>query len=126
MRSRPAAVLLIAAFAALAGCGGGSSGAPAVPVQGINVGQGISLADCRDWEQANTQQRLGTIRELRNFAGGPVVGSNAEQPHGSGSVLDDSKAYDLLDNYCKNSFARGFKLYKLYERAAAFTGAPEG
>ena len=39
-------------------------------------------------------------------------------------MLDDSKAYDLLDNYCKNTFARGFKLYKLYERAASFSGAP--
>jgi hypothetical protein len=30
-------------------------------------------------------------------------------------------AYKLFQNYCANFFARGFKLYKLYERAAAFT-----
>jgi hypothetical protein len=122
-----ALAVVIAALAALAGCGGGSGGGtPAVPVEGIDVGQSISLADCHDWEQASTEQRLGTIRELKNFAGGEVVGSNADQPHGPGSVLDDSKAYDLLDNYCKNSFARAFKLYKLYQRAATFSGAPAG
>ena len=124
MRDRLALTLLIGALTALAGCGGGSPGTPTVPVQGLNVGQSIGLADCRDWEQASTEQRLGTIRELKNFAGGEVVGADASQPHGPGSVLDDSKAYDLLDQYCKNSFARAFKLYKLYQRAASFTGAP--
>ena len=37
-------------------------------------------------------------------------------------MLDDEKAYDLFDSYCENEFARGFKLYKLYARAAAFSG----
>jgi hypothetical protein len=37
-------------------------------------------------------------------------------------VLDDARAYKVLESYCANSFARGFKLYKLYERAAAFVG----
>jgi hypothetical protein len=123
MRDRVAVALLLAVIAGLAGCGG-SAGNPTVPVQGLNVGEGISLADCTDWEKADTQQRLGTIRDLRNFAGGAVVGANGSQPSGTGAVLDDSKAYDLLDNYCKNTFARGFKLYKLYERAAGFAGAP--
>jgi hypothetical protein len=126
MGARLAAGLLIGALALTAGCGGGSKGTPDVPVQGLNVGQPIGLADCRDWEQASTEQRLGTIRELKNFAGGEVVGASATDPHGPGSVLDDSKAYDLLDNYCKNTFARAFKLYKLYQRAASFSGAPAG
>jgi len=117
-------MLLLAALVALAGCGSGSSTQPQVGV-GPNVGQPISLADCHDWNQANTEQRLGTIKELRNFAGGPVVGNNASSPSGTGSVLDDEQAYDLFNNYCKADFARGFKLYKLYERAAAFTGHPQ-
>ncbi len=125
-RGRPALALLLVASIGAAGCGGGSSNAPTVPVQGLDVGEPISLADCHDWEQASTEQRLGTIRELKSFAGGEVVGSGADDPHGPGSVLDDSKAYDLLDNYCENSFARGFKLYKLYQRAATFSGAPAG
>ncbi len=111
------AVLLVA------GCGGGTNTQPQVDV-GPNVGQPISLADCNDWNQANTEQRLGTIQELKGFAGGPVVGNNANSPSGTGAVLDDKQAYDLFNRYCAESFARGFKLYKLYERAAAFAGTP--
>ena len=122
-RRVPAAALLVALIA-VAGCGGGSSTQPQVDV-GPNVGQPISLADCNDWNQANTQQRLGTIRQLKDFAGGPVVGNNASSPAGRGSILDDKQAYDLFNSWCSTSFARGFKLYKLYERAAAFSGQPE-
>jgi hypothetical protein len=120
------AVAGICALAAgiVVGCGSGSSTQPQVDV-GPNVGQPISLADCNDWNQANTEQRLGTIKELKGFAGGPVVGNSATAPSGTGSVLDDKAAYNLFDNYCKEPFARGFKLYKLYERAAAFTGHPQ-
>jgi hypothetical protein len=123
MRDRLAVAALTAALAVLAGCGS-KGGSPSVPVQGLNVGQSISLADCTDWKNSSTEQRLGTIRELRNFAGGEVVGGGANPASGTGAVIDDSKAYDLLDNYCKNELARGFKLYKIYERAAAFSGAP--
>jgi hypothetical protein len=117
------ALLVLAIVALLAGCGGGSSTQPQVDV-GPNVGQPISLADCNDWNQANTEQRLGTIHQLKDFAGGPVVGNNASAPSGRGSVLDDKDAYNLFNRYCEQDFARGFKLYKLYERAAAFTGQP--
>ena len=67
---------------------------------GPNVGQPISLADCNDWNQANTEQRLGTIQQLKDFAGGPVVGNNATSPSGTGAVLDDKQAYDLFNSYC--------------------------
>jgi hypothetical protein len=117
-----AAVLLVAVVVA-AGCGGGSSTEPQVDV-GPNVGQPINLADCDDWQQANTEQRLGTIEQLKGFAGGPIIGNNASSPSGTGPVLDDKDAYDLLNRWCGESFAHGFKLYKLYVRAAAFTGQP--
>jgi hypothetical protein len=110
----------LAVAATLAGCGGSDGGS--VAVEGPDVGAPIGLADCTDWQAASAEQRLGTIRQLRNFAGGPVVGGNAQQPSGTGAVLNDEKAYDLLDNYCKNDYARAFKLYKLYERGAAFAG----
>jgi hypothetical protein len=122
--SKALAVLALAAVAAVAGCGSGSSTQPRIGV-GPNVGQPINLADCSDWNQANTEERLGTIQELKGFAGGPVVGNNASSPSGTGAVLDDKQAYELFDNYCKADFARGFKLYKLYERAAAFAGHPQ-
>jgi hypothetical protein len=115
---------LLVALVGVAGCGGGSSTQPQVDV-GPNVGQPISLADCHDWNQANTEQRLGTIHQLKDFAGGPIVGNNATSPSGTGSVLDDKQAYELFNRYCAEDFARGFKLYKLYERAAAFSGQPQ-
>ena len=114
----------IIAVAAIAGCGGGSGAQPQVDV-GPNVGQPINLADCDDWNQANTEQRLGTIREIKGFAGGPVIGNSGSAPQGTGRVLDDKQAYDLFNRYCAEDFARGFKLYKLYERAAAFAGHAE-
>jgi hypothetical protein len=121
LRRRHGAAAACVLTAVVAGCGGGSGTQPQIDV-GPNVGEPISLADCNDWNQANTEQRLGTIQDLKNFAGGPVVGNNAGSPSGTGAVLDDKQAYDLFQNYCKESFARGFKLYKLYERAAAFAG----
>ena len=124
LRHRGAALIVCAAAAMFAGCGSGSGTQPQIDV-GPNVGAPISLADCNDWNQADTSQRLGTIQQLKDFAGGPVVGNNASEPSGTGSVLGDKQAYDLLDNYCKNQFARGFKLYKLYERAAGFAGQPQ-
>jgi hypothetical protein len=117
------AAAAVASIALVAGCGGGPNTQPQVDV-GPNVGQPISLADCNDWNQANTEQRLGTIKQLKDFAGGPVVGNNATSPAGTGSVLDDKAAYELFNRYCSADFARGFKLYKLYERAAAFSGQP--
>jgi hypothetical protein len=119
-----AGLCALAAAALIAGCGGGSGTQPQVDV-GPNVGEPIPLADCDDWNQANTEQRLGTIHELKGFAGGPVVGNNANSPSGTGAVLDDKQAYDLFENYCSASFAGAFKLYKLYERAAAFEGHHE-
>jgi hypothetical protein len=121
---RIAAPAALIALLLLAGCGSGSGSQRRIDV-GPTVGQPINLADCSDWKQANTEQRLGTIHELKNFAGGPVVGNSGSSPSGTGAVLDDKQAYDLFNSYCKESFARGFKLYKLYERAAAFSGAPQ-
>ena len=112
--------MLLAIGVQVAGCGSGSATQPQVDV-GPNVGQPINLADRRDSNRANTEQRLGTIEQLNDFAGGPVVGNNASSPSGRGAVLDDKKAYGLFNSYCSADFARGFKLY---ERAAAFTGQP--
>jgi hypothetical protein len=121
---RGLAVTLAVVAVGMAGCGGGSSTQPQVDV-GPNVGQPINLADCNDWQQANVEQRLGTIDQLKGFAGGPIIGNNASSPSGRGSVLDDKDAYELFNRWCGQTFARGFKLYKLYERAAVFTGRPE-
>lgn len=112
--ARLASVLAIGA--ALAGCGGDTSGneagsGPPGVVAPLNV------ADCADWNEASVEERLSTVGEIRRYTGGRVAGAGGE-----GVVLSDERAYDLFENYCANEFARGFKLYKLYGRAAAFDG----
>jgi hypothetical protein len=124
MSSRLATAVAVASLAALLAACGSSSEAPP-PGAGPNVGASISLADCHDWNQATTEERLGTLSELKNFAGGQVLGGTASNPEANtGAVLDDKRAYDLLNGACHQSFAQGFKLYKLYQRAAAFAGGP--
>jgi hypothetical protein len=124
MRIVPGVLVTALLLAALTGCGGGTSQRPRLGA-GPNVGAPIYLADCHDWNQATTEERLGTLAELKNFAGGQVLGGSEKNPKaGTGAVLDDKKAYDLLNSACKPTFAQGFQLYKLYQRAAAFAGAP--
>jgi hypothetical protein len=124
IRQRLAVAALILGMTALVtGCGGGSGTQPQVDV-GPNVGQPIALADCHDWNQANTEQRLGTLQQIKDFASGPVVGNSATDPSGTGRILGDKQAYDLFNRYCDADLARGFKLYHLYVRAAAFAGHP--
>jgi hypothetical protein len=118
-RNACTAFALICCIALLGGCGG-SSRAKQQPVDLPAPGVGsVRTADCRDWKNGDVDQRRSTVVELRKFAGGPV-GSSAGIQHGP--VLDDERAYRVLQSYCAKYFARGFKLYKLYERAAAFVG----
>jgi hypothetical protein len=107
-----AAILLALSLAAC----GESGGDPPASGAGPALVAPINLANCTDWKQASVDQRLATIDQVKEFVGGPVAGTE-----GSGGTLDDDKAYDLFENYCAEEFARGFKLYKLYSRAAAFS-----
>jgi hypothetical protein len=115
-RARAIAALALLCGAGAAGCGGSSPDSGTPQIQGAHINVPLRLADCTDWKRSDVSQRLGTVQELRAFAGGPT-GS----PAGHGNTLEDKKAYELLQNYCANYFARGFKLYKLYTRAAAFS-----
>lgn len=101
----------------LAGCG---TAAPhSVRATAPGVGNSIRSDDCHDWRRGSVAARRTTIVQLRNFAGS-AVGSSKGLEHGH--VLDDGRAYTLMQSFCANRFARGFKLYKIYERAAAFVG----
>jgi hypothetical protein len=104
---------MLVAVAAVAGCGGDT--APAE--QGIGVNRTLQLANCEDWNKSGVDERLITVKQLRDFAGAPVGNIDAR-----GAILDDDQAYDLLEAQCDPEFAGAFKLYKLYVRAAAFTG----
>ena len=113
-----AAAALFLFCAALAGCAGQKSGTQQPVNAGPSIGVPLRLATCTDWRQADASERLGTIGELNSFAGSPVGSSTLKR----GPVLKDTQAYDLLQRECAQPFARGFKLYKLYERAASFAG----
>ena len=118
-RTPPTLAALIICVALLAGCGGSGGSKPRVDLPPPGVGASIRTDNCSDWKRGTVEQRRGTVVQLRQFAGGPVGSSAGIQ---NGRVLDDDQAYELLQSYCANHFARGFKLYKLYERAAAFVG----
>ncbi|MGH2923696.1 MAG: hypothetical protein ACRDKH_06690 [Solirubrobacterales bacterium] len=114
---RAAVGAALVATLAFAGCGGEDDATSGGSGEGIQLSAPINLADCTDWNEGSVEERLGTIASIRDYTGGDVAGAGA-----AGRVLPDDRAYDLFENYCENEFARGFKLYKLYGRAAAFSG----
>jgi len=79
----------------------------------------VRTSDCGDWKKGTSGERHRAVMRLRDFAGGPVGSSFALK---TGPVLDDARAYKVIRSWCVHYYARGFKLYKLYERAAAFVG----
>jgi hypothetical protein len=111
--SRALPALAVAACAALAGCAGDDSG-PAAQAGGVGIGE-VRLADCEGWRAADVRERHETLEALRGFAG-----DRTGSPGGHGATLDDDDAYELIERSCEPSYAAGFKLYKLYTRAAAF------
>jgi hypothetical protein len=113
-------VALICCTALLAGCGGSNhSNARASGGAHLGAGESLRLDNCTNWNEATIAQRRETLAQLRKFSGGPVGSSSGIQ---HGPVLSDDRAYKLFQNYCAKTFARGFKLYKLYTHAAAFVG----
>ncbi len=113
------APIAVGAVIAIAGCGGGDASEQEARQQRPQLAQPINLADCRDWNAGTVEERLGTIEGIRKFLGAPVPETGATRQD-----LDDEQAYELLEGWCGNEFARGFRLYKLYARAQAFSGAP--
>lgn len=109
VRARVAAAL---AATALAGCGGGDPGSRSDGEFDVSV----RLAACSDWNAADVGERYDAVEKAARFAGGPT-GS----PAGRGRTLDRETAYRLFERACAPEFARSFKLYKLYTRAAAFS-----
>ena len=92
-----------------AGCGG----QPAAPEP---FGVKLQLASCRDWHESSPQERQSAIDQLERAVAGPRK---------EGNTLDDDVAYDTIDARCEPEFAKGFLLYQLYIRAAAFTPPSE-
>jgi hypothetical protein len=97
------------------GCGEGSE-APEPEVQGVGevkAGSVAPLAQCRDWNGGTREEKLATIDEIRSQI-------NLEDGTVEAPALSDEEAYELFEDACRPAFAEGFRLYKLYARAAAF------
>ena len=118
-RTLPLGAALICCVALMGGCDGSNRAATSAAGGSQPAGETVRLANCSAWKRATVAQRRAKVLELRAFAGGQVGSSAGIQ---RGPVLDNDRAYKLLQNYCGKYFARGFKLYKLYTRAAAFVG----
>ncbi|MEA2140577.1 MAG: hypothetical protein QOC91_676 [Solirubrobacteraceae bacterium] len=118
--------LLGAGAVLLSGCGeAGTSHASTFPTHmagpvTADVGESARSDTCEQWRKGSVQQRHGALKRLRKFATSPI-GSSKDRKYGP--TLSDSRAYRLFDSLCAKHFARAFKLYKLYERAAAFLGS---
>lgn len=103
----------------LAGCGGDSDepadrdsaalGSPEVELTARE-------ADCDAWDRASVEQRQMIVESIAEFEGGAPTGT-------VGRTLPDDEAYALFDRACAEDYARAFKLYKVYVRAAAFQNA---
>lgn len=83
------------------------------PVGVETAGSVAQLVECRDWNAATSEQRLATIEDVRSQLSRTDTG--IESP-----ALTDDEATELFDSACSPEWAQGFRLYKLYARAAGF------
>lgn len=121
-RSRRRA-LVAAAGAVLALLAGGCSdddGAPATPAGaraeplGEQVGGSVAqLAQCADWTGGSQERKLATVADIRDQVNRTDTGIDAPP-------LTDDEALALFDRACEPPYAKGFRLYVIYARAAGF------
>ena len=83
----------------------------------VRAGSVASLAQCSDWNTGTEEERRATIADIHAQLN--QAGADGPTPD-----LPDTEAYDLFERACSNEYASGFRLYKVYARAAAF--APVG
>lgn len=111
---------LAVAAVALGACGNDkpSSDAEATGVGQVRAGSVASLAQCSDWNAGTEEERLATVTDIRAQLN--QAGADGPTPD-----LPDAEAYALFERACSNDFASGFRLYKIYARAAAFAPLAE-
>ena len=71
--------------------------------------------DCTDWNDATVEERQIIVESIAEFEGGAPTGT-------AGRTLPDDEAYEVFQRFCEKDYAAAFKLYKIYVRAAAFSG----
>jgi hypothetical protein len=111
---RSGALAVTIALFTLSACGGDEADPPDVPGVGqARAGSVAQLASCADWNEGSVEERLATIEEVR----GQI---NLEEGTVRTPALSDQEAYDFFERACAPDYATGFRLYKIYARAAAF------
>lgn len=108
--------MVLSAATSLGACSDSGDSAAPRAASGAGIGAPVRSANCSDWQSHGPRERRASIAQIRDFAGGP-----AGQAPGRGNTLDDDQAYTLFERQCRHTYARGFKLYKLYTRAAGFS-----
>ena len=78
----------------------------------VRVGSVAMMADCADWRGGTRAQRLATLIDIQS-----QVNQVGTEPT---TDMSRDAAYETLQNLCSAPFATGFRLYKLYTRAAVF------
>jgi hypothetical protein len=91
-----------------------AAGPPGVTLIG---GEKLQSARCRHWNAATPAEKAAVLETLKAVVGGPT-------PYGPASTLPAPYAHRLFDRACPRYYARGFLLYELYTRAAAFYATP--
>jgi hypothetical protein len=99
------------------GAGARSAGHVAAAPVTLIGGKALQSARCRQWRAASVRRRDAVVATLADVVGGPT-------PYGPASTLPADVAHRLFDRTCGRPYARGFLLYELYTRAAAFYAAP--
>jgi hypothetical protein len=113
---RPAVAPALLAALTLAACGEASDAGGDAEVQPVGperAGSVAALAQCTDWNEGTKEEQLATIADIRAQLN--QAGSDGPTPD-----LPDDEAYEVLDRACAQEYAAGFRLYKIYARAAAF------
>ena len=112
------AVLAVAVVLAAVSASGGDGQASEERVALLS-GEGLQSARCRDWQQAGARERERVVETLAQVVGG------ASDAGGRGTTLPAQEAHQLFDRTCAAPQARGFLLYSIYTKAAAFQYAPQ-
>lgn len=116
-----AALVVALAATALAGCGESGSQSATEEVVGVGqerAGSVAALAQCSDWNEGTEDEKLATVTDIR-------AQLNQAGADGPTPALPEQEAYDLFERACANDYATGFRLYKVYARAAAFSSLSE-
>lgn len=124
-----AAALLLGLAPGVAACGGDSAAERAAaeraarerakPLGPLLAGSVAPLAQCRHWVGGSRIRKLATIDDIRAQV-------NRRDTGISTPALSDEEAMGLFDRACANGYARGFRLYVLYARAAGFAPLTRG